>query len=159
MKAVATFTGLIKGYIIFDQNKTTKVVTITVSLSGFKHYIKGQKGSQHGWHIHADGDLRNGCESACKHFNPTNKTHGDLTDLNSHVGDFGNLTISDNGHVNLTIKTSKISLTDPHSSIIGRMIIIHEDPDDLGLGHHDDSLTNGHSGRRLACAVIGIAEN
>jgi Cu/Zn superoxide dismutase len=32
---------------------------------------------------------------------------------------------------------------------------VHEDADDLGLGEKEDSLTTGHSGRRIACAVIG----
>jgi Cu-Zn family superoxide dismutase len=37
----------------------------------------------------------------------------------------------------------------------GRSIIVHADKDDLGLGGEDDSLTTGHSGKRIACAVIG----
>ncbi len=32
--------------------------------------------------------------------------------------------------------------------------MIHEDPDDLGLGGHDDSLKTGHAGKRITCAVI-----
>jgi Cu-Zn family superoxide dismutase len=37
----------------------------------------------------------------------------------------------------------------------GRSIIVHADKDDLGLGEEEDSLTTGHSGKRMACAVIG----
>ena len=43
-------------------------------------------------------------------------------------------------------------------NILGRSVIIHRDPDDLGKGGHDDSLTTGHAGKRLDCAVIGIAK-
>jgi Cu-Zn family superoxide dismutase len=37
----------------------------------------------------------------------------------------------------------------------GRSLIIHADEDDLGLGSHEDSKTTGHSGARIACAIIG----
>ena len=42
-------------------------------------------------------------------------------------------------------------------NIIGRGLVIHEDPDDLGLGGDKTSLTTGNSGKRIACAVIGYA--
>ena len=37
----------------------------------------------------------------------------------------------------------------------GRSIIIHADEDDYGLGGKEDSLTTGHSGKRIACGIIG----
>ena len=40
-------------------------------------------------------------------------------------------------------------------SVIGRSLVIHEDEDDLGKGGFPDSLTTGHAGKRLDCAVIG----
>ena len=39
--------------------------------------------------------------------------------------------------------------------LFGRSVIIHADEDDYGLGGFEDSLTTGHSGKRIACAVIG----
>jgi Cu-Zn family superoxide dismutase len=37
----------------------------------------------------------------------------------------------------------------------GRSLIVHADRDDYGLGGEEDSLKTGHSGKRIACAVIG----
>jgi Cu-Zn family superoxide dismutase len=39
--------------------------------------------------------------------------------------------------------------------LYGRSVIVHEDEDDYGKGSHEDSQTTGHSGARIACAVIG----
>ena len=44
-------------------------------------------------------------------------------------------------------------------SIIGRSIVIHENPDDLGKGGYPDSKTTGHAGKRIACGVIGYSKN
>jgi Cu-Zn family superoxide dismutase len=42
--------------------------------------------------------------------------------------------------------------------MIGRSLVIHESPDDLGMGGHQDSLTTGHAGDRITCAVIGYSK-
>ena len=51
-----------------------------------------------------------------------------------------------------------IKLRGTKCNIIGRGLIIHADEDDLGLGGFPDSLTTGHSGKRIACAVIGYSK-
>ena len=43
-------------------------------------------------------------------------------------------------------------------SVIGRSLIVHQDKDDLGKGGHNDSLTTGHAGKRIACGIIGILQ-
>jgi Cu-Zn family superoxide dismutase len=52
-----------------------------------------------------------------------------------------------------------IKLRGSKSNIIGRGLIIHADQDDCGLGGFSDSLTTGHAGKRIACAVIGYAKD
>lgn len=70
-----------------------------------------------------------------------------------HAGDLGNITTDNKGTCTMSIRSERFTI----DQIIGRSIIIHEDPDDLGKGEFDDSHTTGHSGARIACAVIGIA--
>ena len=98
--------------------------------------------------------INNGCE----HFNPYNKNHGSLNSVNSHAGDLGNI-ISKHGICKGIIETNKISIIPgSKNSIIGRMIIVHEDEDDLALGNNKESLITGNAGKRLACGIIGIKE-
>ena len=96
--------------------------------------IYGLSDGEHGFHIHEYGDLTDGCESACSHFNPYNTTHGGLDSEVRHEGDLGNIT-SNGERAKGTILAKTLSLN-PHreTCIVGRMIIVHEDRDDLGLG-------------------------
>ena len=41
-----------------------------------------------------------------------------------------------------------IQLSGP-TSIVGRAVVVHADPDDLGRGGADDSKTTGHAGARV----------
>jgi Cu-Zn family superoxide dismutase len=123
-----------------------------------KYSIKGLPNGKHGFHIHRCGDLTKGCSGGCDHFNPTNSTHGGLHSSIRHAGDLGNIN-SKKGTANGRLMADDLSC-DPLSkySIIGRMIIIHADEDDLGKGNNDESKITGNAGKRIACAVIGRAE-
>ena len=63
-----------------------------------------------------------------------------------HTGDLGNV---EEGKYTYTLHD--VSVAD----ILGRSVIVHADEDDYGLGGKEDSLTTGHAGARIACAVIG----
>lgn len=111
----------------------------------------------HGFHIHEFGDNTNGCISAGSHFNPDKKEHGGPTDAERHAGDLGNIEANAEGIAKISINDKQISLTGPNS-IVGRTVVVHADPDDLGKGGHELSKTTGNAGGRLACAVIGLAQ-
>lgn len=119
--------------------------------------IRGLYNGLHGFHIHEYGDLTDGCTSACAHFNPDNETHGGLDTETRHMGDLGNISSED--------RVSKGSLFLPQAKldsskygVLGRMVIVHADEDDLGQGGDEESLKTGNAGKRLACGVIGLAE-
>jgi len=120
--------------------------------------IKGLKPGLHGFHIHECGDMSDHCESMCAHFNPYGKDHGGPADKIRHVGDLGNLLVGTDGSVKYRLSDSLIKLRGTKTNIIGRGLIIHADEDDLGKGGEKDSLTTGHAGKRIACAVIGYAK-
>ncbi len=150
--AISVFTGKINGEIQFIETSVKKVL-VKINLSGLP------KNSVHGIHIHEAGDLRDKCMAACSHFNPFNKNHGGRLSKNRHVGDLGNINTDKNGNVNYEFTDELIKLRGIKSNIIGRSVVIHESPDDCGLGSHPDSLTTGHSGKRIACSIIGYSKD
>jgi Cu-Zn family superoxide dismutase len=151
--AVAVLDGKkIKGTIHFREDIKAKTVVIELDLCGLP------KNSVHAFHIHEAGDLTDSCTSACAHFNPYHKNHGGISSKERHVGDLGNIKSDGSGCVKCVIMDKLIKLRGTKANIIGRSVMIHEDPDDEGVGGHDDSLTTGHAGKRMACAVIGYSK-
>jgi superoxide dismutase, Cu-Zn family len=72
------------------------------------------------------------------------------------VGDLGNITVDESGSCSVNIVDSKIQLLGPHS-VIGRSIVIYAGADDMGRGGHENSLTTGSTGPRIAAGIIGIS--
>jgi Cu-Zn family superoxide dismutase len=152
MKGVATFSGAggVKGEAVFTDTRRGLEIMAT-----FSELPSGE----HGFHIHTNGDLREeGCMGACAHYNKGPKrNHGPAPGTQGgqgerHTGDLGNIEKTD--HV-YRYKLVDVTVAD----LLGRTLIVHADPDDLGLGGHDDSLVTGHSGKRIACAIIGRAKD
>ena len=139
--AVAVFnTRSVQGEVVFTERKSGVHIEATfIKLSGL-----------HGFHIHKAGDLRGeGCKLACDHYHVgPPQTHGGPPQRKGqrHTGDLGNVT---EGTYTFILKGIHVE------DLWGRSVIIHADEDDLGLGGKEDSLTTGHSGKRIACAVIG----
>ncbi|KAH6812570.1 copper/zinc superoxide dismutase 3 [Perilla frutescens var. frutescens] len=76
------------------------------------------------------------------HFNPLNKSHGSPLDDDRHAG------VAD-----ISIIDSQIPLSGQHS-ILGRAVVVHADPDDLGKGGHELSKTTGNAGARVGCGNV-----
>ncbi|CAN1348048.1 Superoxide dismutase [Cu-Zn] [Linum perenne] len=155
VKAVAVLgnsTG-VSGTIFFTQEGDAPT-TVTGNISGLKPGL-------HGFHVHALGDTTNGCMSTAlscmigPHFNPQGKEHGAPEDEHRHAGDLGNVTVGDDGTATFTIIDKHIPLTGSNS-IIGRAVVVHADPDDLGKGGHELSKSTGNAGGRIACGIIGM---
>jgi Cu-Zn family superoxide dismutase len=152
IRAVAVFNEKkIKGVVYFTEDVKKKCVRIDVSLVGLK------KNSLHGFHIHEKGDMTDGCESMCAHFNPYGRKHGCPGKKERHVGDLGNLETDANGRAEYSFVDDVIQLRGTKCNILGRGLIIHADPDDCGEGGDEMSLKTGNAGKRIACAVIGYA--
>ena len=139
--AVAVFnTRSVQGEVVFTSEKRgIRVHATFTKLAG-----------THGFHIHRAGDLRGeGCKLACDHYHVgPEANHGGPpgSKRERHTGDLGNVS---QGTYSFLLKDIKVE------DLWGRSLVIHADPDDYGLGGKPDSLKTGHSGKRIACAVIG----
>lgn len=126
--------------------------------------ISGLKaGESHGFHIHADADITASCAGAGGHWNMDSKNHGSPNSADSHSGDLGNILVGANNKAKVMIDEKYAghpsmlpgSLINP----IGKAMVIHALPDDLGLGGDEGSLATGNAGARLACCVIKELDN
>jgi Cu-Zn family superoxide dismutase len=126
LKAVAVLSGTsnVSGVIHFQEEGEGTTVT---------GKVQGLTPGKHGFHVHALGDTTNGCLSTGPHFNPNNKEHGAPEDTIRHAGDLGNITAGEDGVAEVSLKDLQIPLTGVNS-IIGRAVVVHADPDDLGKG-------------------------
>ncbi|XP_071454074.1 superoxide dismutase [Cu-Zn]-like [Hetaerina americana] len=150
MTAAGMMTSEISGGVFITQ----EIKGGPVVLSGT---IQGLDPGLHAFHLHRDAAVGGDCAAAGPHFNPFNSTHGGPMDLKRHAGDFGNIEANELGVAFVSIVAPGLMLaveTGGSLGVIGRSLVIHEKPDDLGLGGDDESLTTGNTGARLACCVI-----
>lgn len=121
----------------------TEVTAMIYGLPPYRPAINGQGPiGPFGFHIHENGSCDIGdpnlpFEAAGGHWNPTNQPHG------NHAGDFPVL-FSNRGYSKMTFFTSKFKPDD----VIGKTIIIHQNPDDYR------TQPAGDAGKRLACGII-----
>jgi len=152
IQAIAVFQGKVKGTVRFHEDPISpRHVIITIDLEGLK------KNHLHGFHVHERGDMSLACESMCGHFNPYGRRHGCPGMKERHVGDLGNLQTDAQGKVNYMMRDNVIQLRGNKANIIGRGLVIHAGTDDCGQGENEASSINGNAGKRIACAVIGLA--
>jgi Cu-Zn family superoxide dismutase len=119
---------------------------VSVEVNGLPAYKPAVDGNPpvgpHGFHIHEGSSCATSNKpepfmSAGGHWNPNNQPHG------NHAGDFPVL-FSNNGYAKMTFFTNKFNVDE----VIGKTVIIHENPDDYR------TQPAGASGKRLACGVI-----
>lgn len=115
--------------------------------------VEGLRPGLHGFHIHEKSDFSNGCVSAGPHYNPHGAHHGGPADSERHVGDLGNIAADCTGRAVGVLRDPIVELGGDFS-VLGRSIMIHADPDDLGKGGHPLSATTGNAGARVACGKI-----
>jgi len=122
---------------------------VSTDIAGLPPYrpANGEKNpvGPHGFHIHEKGNCQIGdpndpFQGAGEHWNPDDQPHG------NHAGDFPVL-FSNGGRAMMTFFTNRFRVRD----IIGRAVIIHQNPDDYR------TQPAGDAGKRLACGVIGPA--
>ncbi len=135
-------------------NQTTGTVTF-VEVAGKVRIganVKGLKaGAEHGFHVHDKGDCSSGDGmSAGGHFNPTGKPHGHHTTSERHAGDLPSLVADAFGNARLSITLDAMTVAPGVSSVVGRGLIVHRDPDDY------KTQPTGNAGSRIACAVIKV---
>lgn len=135
---VSTSGSKVKGEIDFI--KTDKGITVVGTVTGL------EPGSLHGFHVHEFGKCGNDGRDAGEHFNPTQKSHGDINP-NSHLGDLGNIKADAQGKASVSLMKKEGSLEGPNG-FKGRAIIVHAMPDDLS------SQPSGNSGARIACGIL-----
>jgi Cu-Zn family superoxide dismutase len=113
-------------------------------------FVQGLKpGQDHGLHIHEVGDCSSGDGMSAKgHFNPLGKPHGAQGSAERHAGDLPSLKADKAGRAKVEVELDIITVTAGPTSVIGRGLIVHADPDDYR------TQPTGNAGARLACGVI-----
>jgi Cu-Zn family superoxide dismutase len=105
---------------------------------------------EHGFHVHEAGDCSSGDGMSTKgHFNPLAKPHAHYSSPDRHAGDMPALKADASGNAKLETDLDVITVSPGPTSIVGRGLIVHADPDDY------KTQPTGNAGARLACGVIG----
>ena len=154
-EVVETVEEALVGVAVLTPRADTDVAgTVTFTQTGegvvFVANISGVAPGLHGIHLHEKGDCSAGdFTSTGGHFNPTGDPHGGPNDSIRHAGDFGNITVGEDGSGHLELLTDMLSVDpDAETTVIGRAVILHEGEDDL------ESQPTGAAGARLACGTV-----
>lgn len=129
----------IHGTVTFKENKNG--VLVTAKIYGLPQSKNSCKGRFFGFHIHegisCSGNSNDEFANAKSHLNPTDCPHP------FHIGDLPPL-IENNGYAYMTVLITKFNIQD----ILGKVIIIHDSPDDF------TTQPSGNSGAKIACGKI-----
>jgi len=129
----------IDGMVYFTQTKHG--IKLTAKINGLPQSPNNCTGRFFGFHIHegtsCSGNAEDEFANAKTHYNPNHCPHP------YHVGDLPPL-LENNGHAEMSILLNKFKIKD----IIGKVMIIHDLPDDF------TSQPSGNSGKKIACGKI-----
>lgn len=129
----------IRGTVKFRE--TEKGVMVTAEVSGLPQSKSNCKGRFFGFHIHegtsCTGNMTDEFANAKTHLNPTNCPHP------FHIGDLPPL-IENNGYAYMNVLINKFKIND----ILGKVVIIHDSPDDF------TTQPSGNSRTKIACGKI-----
>lgn len=105
--------------------------------------------AEHGFHVHERGDCSSADgSSAGGHFNPKNQPHGFHAEGTRHAGDLPNVRADAQGVATLRWESDLLGVTEGPTSVLGRSVVVHRDPDDYR------SQPAGNSGPRMGCGVV-----
>ncbi|KAG2388721.1 hypothetical protein C9374_000160 [Naegleria lovaniensis] len=134
----------VTGRVIFDDSVGNGNVRVTGKVCGLA------PNTIHGFHVHQFGELNLKDGAALMgHWNPSTSPHAYPGTVNRHAGDMGNITANSLGVATIDITLDLLALKGVNS-IIGRGVVIHQNPDD-GI-----TQPTGNAGSRYAIGVIGI---
>ncbi len=129
----------INGVVTFKQTK--KGVLVTAKIEGLPTVRDKCKGKFFGFHIHTGdsctGNATDEFANALGHYNPNNCKHP------LHVGDLPPL-LENDGYAYMSVLVDKFNIEE----IIGKVVIIHDMPDDF------TTQPSGNSGTKIACGKI-----
>lgn len=129
----------ISGFVFFEE--TQNGVIVTAQVEGLPQSQTNCKGRFFGFHIHSGnsctGNAQDEFANAGAHYNPNNCLHP------FHAGDLPPL-IENNGCAYMSVLINKFKISD----ILGKVVIIHDMPDDF------TTQPSGNSGTKIACGVI-----
>ncbi|OWA53505.1 putative Superoxide dismutase (Cu-Zn) [Hypsibius exemplaris] len=148
--------GDISGHIDFsEQSPGSKYLLIEGEISGLNPGL-------HGLEIDEYGNLDESCSSFGSYFDPTLSSAasagGQSADTKRFAGDLDNIQAGSNKKSTFKFSNDKLSLNGA-DSIIGRMVVLLEQPDDYGAAGRTlvlDNTTADTGNSRIACGVIGI---
>ncbi len=129
----------IDGIVTFKETKNG--VIITAKINNLPQSKDKCKGKFFGFHIHegtsCTGNTNDEFANAKSHLNPNNCPHP------FHIGDLPPL-IENDGFAYMSVLINKFKIKD----IIGKVVIIHDSPDDF------TTQPSGNSGTKIACGKI-----
>lgn len=113
----------------------------------------GLPAGPHAYHVHLYGDCSGPeAKTAGTHFNFQGSSKRPPADIQRITGNLGELQPGADGSASAETTLEEATLQGPYS-IIGRSVVIHEQ------GNDPSQPPIGGAGSRLACGVIGIAED